>query len=86
MAQSALAANQQRAIAYFAFWSGPEAAAVETLKEADADTLLLSFGGWDAQGNINSYNDIVAVPKYNPWDIPSKNQYRLDSDQTRPAE
>ena len=72
MAQSALAAQQQRAISYFAFWSGPEASAVETLKEADADTLLLAFGGWDVNGNIYSFNDIVAVPAYNPWDIQAK--------------
>lgn len=69
LAQSAFAADSQRAVSYFTSWGGINADSVETLKEASANTLLLSFGGWDANGNISSSDNIVAMPTYDPWYI-----------------
>jgi chitinase len=71
LAQSAFAADSQRAVTYFTSWGGIQPSFVDTMKEAQADTLLLSFGGWDASGNLSSSDNIVAVPKYDPWYINS---------------
>ncbi len=69
LVQSAFAADTQRAVSYFTSWGGINAESVETLKEATANTLLLSFGGWDANGKIASSDNIVAMPTYDPWYI-----------------
>ena len=69
LAQSALASETPRAISYLTSWSGINAESVETLKDVDADALLLSFGGWDANGTISSSDNIIAVPSYDPWSI-----------------
>jgi chitodextrinase len=69
LAQSAFAADTQRAVSYFTSWGGINAESVDTLKEVSANTLLLSFGGWDANGNIASSDNIVGMPTYDPWYI-----------------
>lgn len=69
LSQSALATQSQRAVSYLTSWGGISADSVETLKEATANTLLLSFGSWDAQGNISSSDNIIAMPTYDPWFI-----------------
>lgn len=68
LTQSAFAAETPRAVTYFTSW-GIQPNSVEDMKEVKADTFLLSFGGWDQSGNISSSDNIVAVPKYDPWYI-----------------
>lgn len=69
LAQSAFAAQGQYAVSYLTSWGGIGAGSVETLKDVKSNTLLLSFGGWDADGNISSSDNIVAMPTYDPWYI-----------------
>ena len=69
LAQSAFAAQGQYAVSYLTSWGGIGAGSVETLKDVKANTLLLSFGGWDANGNISSSDNIVSMPTYDPWYI-----------------
>lgn len=69
LAQSAFAAQGQYAVSYLTSWGGIGAGSVETLKDVKANTLLLSFGGWDANGNLSSSDNIVSMPTYDPWYI-----------------
>ncbi|MGU3524780.1 carbohydrate-binding protein [Enterobacteriaceae bacterium C23F] len=69
LAQSAFAADAQRAVSYLTSWGGVNAESVDTLKDVTANTLLLSFGGWNASGAIASSDNIVGVPAYDPWYI-----------------
>ena len=69
LAQSAFAAQEHYAVSYLTSWGGIGAGSVETLKDVKANTLLLSFGGWDANGNISSSDNIVSMPTYDPWYI-----------------
>ncbi|WP_313654416.1 carbohydrate-binding protein [Pantoea sp.] len=69
LTQSAFASDAQYAISYLTSWGGIGAGSVETLKDVKANTLLLSFGGWDANGNISSSDNIVSMPTYDPWYI-----------------
>ena len=67
LAQSALGADTPRAVSYLTSWGGVGVESVETLKEVTANTLLLSFGGWDENGNISTSDNIAAMPSYDPW-------------------
>lgn len=69
LAQSAFAAQEHYAVSYLTSWGGIGEGSVETLKDVKANTLLLSFGGWDANGNISSSDNIVSMPTYDPWYI-----------------
>ncbi|WP_345828070.1 glycosyl hydrolase family 18 protein [Erwinia sp. HDF1-3R] len=65
-AQSAMSAEQHRTLSYLTSWGLPSDAAAQ-LEHAKVDTWLLSFGGWDAQGNISSSDKLLDIPEYNAW-------------------
>lgn len=46
------AADNQRVISYLTSWGAADMTA-ELIKKSEVDTLLLSFGSWDASGNIS---------------------------------
>ncbi|CAM3562659.1 hypothetical protein BS639_21090 [Rouxiella silvae] len=68
LTQSALAADQNRTISYLTSWGLPHGARAD-LENTKVDTFLLSFGKWDAEGNINSSDKIIDIPPYNPWSL-----------------
>lgn len=70
MAQSAIAEDQNRAISYLTSWGLVEGDAV-TLEKSKIDTFLLSFGKWDAEGNIETSDGIASAPEYNAWWMPT---------------
>lgn len=70
ISQSATAADQNRAISYLTSWGLADGDAT-TLKNSKIDTFLLSFGKWDAQGNIETSDNIATVPEYNAWWMPT---------------
>lgn len=70
IAQAAIAADQNRAISYLTSWGLADGDAA-TLEKSKIDTFLLSFGKWDAQGNIETSDDIVSAPEYSPWWMPT---------------
>ncbi|WP_193311891.1 carbohydrate-binding protein [Rouxiella sp. S1S-2] len=68
LTQPALAADQNRTISYLTSWGLPLNAHTD-LENTKVDTFLLSFGEWDAAGNINSSDHIISIPKYNEWSL-----------------
>lgn len=69
LAGSAGAAEKGRAISYVTSWGLPENAAT-VLGSSKVDTFLLSFGKWNADGSIETSDDIATVPEYNAWYLP----------------
>ncbi|QGY32252.1 glycoside hydrolase family 18 protein [Pantoea cypripedii] len=61
LAQSAVAADNNRSISYLASW-GVNWGMEEEMAATKVDTLLLAFGQWDANGNIQSSDQIASIP------------------------
>ncbi|HFK7187213.1 TPA: glycosyl hydrolase family 18 protein, partial [Serratia odorifera] len=66
LSQSAFSAETNRTLSYLTSW-GQFDDAVAQLEKSKVDTFLLSFGGWDQEGNIFSSDKIIDVPEYNAW-------------------
>ncbi|WP_226020347.1 glycosyl hydrolase family 18 protein [Serratia symbiotica] len=66
---SAFSAQDNRAISYLTSWGVPEKAEKE-ITRSRIDTLLLSFGQWDANGNIQISDEMANIPTNSYW-IPS---------------
>lgn len=64
---SAISAENNRTLSYFTSWGDYTLDAVNDLSKSGVDTFLLSFGGWDAEGNISSSDKIIDVPAYNAY-------------------
>ncbi|WP_159282854.1 glycoside hydrolase family 18 protein [Rahnella variigena] len=66
MTQSVFAAPANLTISYLTSWgiSGP---AEKEIIRSKADILMLSFGQWDANGNIQVSDDIIAIPNNTYW-------------------
>jgi len=64
-----LADNPDRAISYLTSWGLND---YEKLFNSEGDGYLLSFGKWDASGNITISDDMVTPPSYNPDWMPSQ--------------
>lgn len=58
---SAFSAQDNRAISYLTSWGVPEKAEKE-ITRSRIDTLLLSFGQWDANGNIQISDEMANIP------------------------
>lgn len=69
LTQSAFAGEPNRAISYLTSWGVP-AQAEKEMQRSNIDTLLLSFGQWDANGNIQISDSIATIPTNLDW-IPS---------------
>ena len=63
---SAYAATPHK-VAYLTSWGLSDPAALE---QSAVDTFLLSFGQWDAQGNITVSDGMVTTPEYDPYWLP----------------
>ncbi|CAI1712321.1 Chitinase A1 precursor [Serratia ficaria] len=78
---SAFASQDNRAISYLTSWGIP-AQAEKEMSRSKIDTLLLSFGQWDAAGNIQISDGMAAIPTDTYW-IPSAylswTQFKLDN-------
>jgi chitinase len=66
LAQSAIGAQNNRAISYVTSWGLPTDAAT-VLDDSKVDTFLLAFGKWNADGTITTSDNIATVPAYNAW-------------------
>ncbi|HHB1427532.1 TPA: glycosyl hydrolase family 18 protein [Serratia odorifera] len=77
----AFASQDNRAISYLTSWGIP-AQAEKELSSSKMDTLLLSFGQWDAAGNIQISDGMTTIPTDSYW-IPSAylswTQFKLDN-------
>lgn len=71
----------QRAISYLTSWGIPSLAEVE-IARSNVDTLILSFGQWDAQGNIQ-ISDGMTTPSFDSYWISSSyltwTQFKYDN-------
>ncbi|WP_336193113.1 glycoside hydrolase family 18 protein [Providencia stuartii] len=71
----------QRAISYLTSWGIPSLAEVE-IARSNVDTLILSFGQWDAQGNIQ-VSDGMTTPSFDSYWISSSyltwTQFKFDN-------
>lgn len=81
LAQSVFASVDNRAISYLTSWGIPAQAEKEIVR-SKVDTLLLSFGQWDAKGNIQISDGMTTIPTDSYW-IPSSylswTQFKLDN-------
>jgi len=66
---SSFSAQNNRAISYPTSWGFPEQAEKE-ITRSHIDTLLLSFGQWDTNGNIQISDGIATIPT-DSYRIPS---------------
>lgn len=66
LAQSAIGAQNNRAISYVTSWGLPTDAAT-VLDQSKVDTFLLAFGKWNADGSIETSDNIATIPAYNAW-------------------
>lgn len=55
-------------VAYLTSWGLSDPAALE---QSAVDTYILSFAQWDAQGVISASDDMMSVPKYDPYWLPT---------------
>ena len=62
--------NTDRSISYLTSWGIPSSAG-EDIKASNGEGYLLSFGQWDAQGDLTFSEGIADIPEYNPWYIES---------------
>lgn len=66
---STLLANDNRTISYLTSWGLSD---IGQLYNSKADAYLLSFGKWDASGNITTSDGIASMPSYDPsWMNPA---------------
>ncbi|QNQ19244.1 hypothetical protein HF650_05485 [Kosakonia sp. SMBL-WEM22] len=71
LTQSVLAAENNRIMSYLTSWGLPQDAATQ-LEKSNVDTFLLSFGGWNQNGEISSSDNIINPVEYDPyWLSPS---------------
>jgi len=81
LTQSVFAAQENRAISYLTSWGVP-AQAEKEMARSRIDTLLLSFGQWDAAGNIQISDGMTSIPTDTYW-IPSSyltwTQFKFDN-------
>lgn len=66
LTQSVFAAQENRAISYLTSWGIP-AQAEKEMARSRIDTLLLSFGQWDATGNIQISDGMASIPTDMDW-------------------
>lgn len=85
LAQPAFAAEHNRAISYLTSW-GVDNQAEKEIARSKVDTLLLSFGRWEANGDIHISDGITEAPTDSYW-IPSAylswTQFKFDNPQRK---
>ncbi|ANI84224.1 glycosyl hydrolase family 18 protein [Kosakonia oryzae] len=69
LSQSALAESNNHMMSYLTSWGLPADAATQMMN-ADVDTYLLSFGGWDQDGAIYTSDNIAGDIAYNDYWLP----------------
>lgn len=69
LSQSALAESNNHMMSYLTSWGLPQDAATQMMN-AEVDTYLLSFGGWDQDGAIYTSDNIVGDVAYNDYWLP----------------
>lgn len=71
LSQSALAETNNHMMSYLTSWGLAEDATTQ-IARANVDTFLLSFGGWDQDGNIYTSDNIVGDIPYNDYWMPQQ--------------
>ena len=57
-------ASDSNYISYLTSWGISDS---DALYDSNTDTIFLSFGAWDSNGNITTSDDIADIPNYDPY-------------------